>query len=1124
MTTFTTDEEFECFLKDYSDQWSNNPIEDQWPNNLFENQYPSDISNLTATIPIDWLDIEWPTNEVNNNPLEEKDSTSLISTSIVVPSNNACQSQLLTPTLNNKTTHESFISDTDWLINDQWVELINNIISEYNHNEGSESTQVGGTLLDSLRPRTKRLSDNVKPRIRKRPRGRPKTEVSDNLLTKRPVGRPKGSIKKRLNTHLTTTTNPTDQPSSAAQDSISIIGEQHTSPNVAAAAIEQLDARDDTIQQPVNTTDDSTQVINDDPLYKLVKRYTTTSSRFNISREVLDFDLTNKLFKNFIQAETEMREFFESLTRDYIDPLPENTKVAFYIASPSFDKPIRTKLMPKSQFNSLIIHTMLHKAIQSRSAQGKLNQLDGSKLQVGITAANLTVGSGLTAKDVYIYKRQTSIDKFAKRIRSLHLIKRDSIETNDNYCLIRAIVIGIAHLEAEDDDVSITKLLRPGNKKIRKATYKLVDTLKIPNKPLGLEYARLIEDYLKEYRIVIYGSTCRTDEPIYWNKDRSFDKYIYILHSENHYRIITSIKAYFNTSYFCDKCLARYQYIGAHSCSAICKACSRQNCIPDVEQSKCIACHIAVNNVECNRRHYEIQCTMRRICSVCKNIKGFSSHVCLNQKWCSNCKKAVDLNHKCYILTVQEEERRDKITKDKPFRGFVFYDFEAYVDPDTGNHVVNLAMANKVCKECIEIIDRDKRCIICTKKYVYHNITEFVDWLLDEENEYFIFIAHNAKGKYYQVSNMTFLNISSNEGYDAHFIINEIHKQQIPRDSDINVILSGSKIIGVGFRRIMLKDSSLFIPMPLDQFETAFELNDMNLKKGFFPHAFNKPENYDYIGPMPPQECYGIKFFNSKKLDEFKKFYQANNIFDFKNELAEYCWSDVMVLTEGCLRFSRLWREQSKINDSDPGFCPLQKKLTLASACNYLFRRKFMEPETLALTPPNGYNPKNNQSHSCYAWLTYLSVKHQIYIQHARNGGEKRMGDYYLDGYCEESKTIYEFHGCMFHGCYLCYKPESFNPILRCSHSVVRKRHDQRMHYLRNVLSKNFKDFTVCEIWEHEWKILAATEDVQKILSQCKVSEPLNPRDSLFGGRTNAFKLYHKCSENEKIKYIDYTR
>lgn len=42
-------------------------------------------------------------------------------------------------------------------------------------------------------------------------------------------------------------------------------------------------------------------------------------------------------------------------------------------------------------------------------------------------------------------------------------------------------------------------------------------------------------------------------------------------------------------------------------------------------------------------------------------------------------------------------------------------------------------------------------------------------------------------------------------------------------------------------------------------------------------------------------------------------------------------------------------------------------------------------------------------------------------------------------------------------------------------------------------------------------------------MNSLELNTPLDPRDSLYGGRTNALKLYHKCTSNEKIKYIDYT-
>jgi hypothetical protein len=62
-------------------------------------------------------------------------------------------------------------------------------------------------------------------------------------------------------------------------------------------------------------------------------------------------------------------------------------------------------------------------------------------------------------------------------------------------------------------------------------------------------------------------------------------------------------------------------------------------------------------------------------------------------------------------------------------------------------------------------------------------------------------------------------------------------------------------------------------------------------------------------------------------------------------------------------------------------------------------------------------------------WLKYIAVKNNIHILHARNGEEKKIGNYKLDGWHEETQTAYEFHGCVFHGCTRCYNQSSFNAL-----------------------------------------------------------------------------------------------
>lgn len=61
-------------------------------------------------------------------------------------------------------------------------------------------------------------------------------------------------------------------------------------------------------------------------------------------------------------------------------------------------------------------------------------------------------------------------------------------------------------------------------------------------------------------------------------------------------------------------------------------------------------------------------------------------------------------------------------------------------------------------------------------------------------------------------------------------------------------------------------------------------------------------------------------------------------------------------------------------------------------------------------------------------------------------------------------------------------------------------------------------------VWEHEFmKQITRSEPLQIYLSRLDIQERLNPRDSFFGGRTNAVKLHCKVENSEKIHYYDFT-
>jgi len=97
-------------------------------------------------------------------------------------------------------------------------------------------------------------------------------------------------------------------------------------------------------------------------------------------------------------------------------------------------------------------------------------------------------------------------------------------------------------------------------------------------------------------------------------------------------------------------------------------------------------------------------------------------------------------------------------------------------------------------------------------------------------------------------------------------------------------------------------------------------------------------------------------------------------------------------------------------------------------------------------------------------WLDFMAQKDNIHIEHARNGGEYAIpgSRFRADGFCRETNTIYEFHGCYFHGC-KCYDPNETNTISKKSMSELYDKTLQKEAYIRSA------GYNLITIWEHEW-------------------------------------------------------
>ncbi len=199
-------------------------------------------------------------------------------------------------------------------------------------------------------------------------------------------------------------------------------------------------------------------------------------------------------------------------------------------------------------------------------------------------------------------------------------------------------------------------------------------------------------------------------------------------------------------------------------------------------------------------------------------------------------------------------------------------------------HIANLIIAERVCIECLNNLNCNSGCRV----FVFYTNKEFCDWLFDNQHKDYTAIAHNL------------------QGYDGIFLMKYIKETTCNVTKNFEILMNGTKILTLKYRDVRLVDSFSFIPMSLEKFPKTFGLSE--LKKGYFPHDFNLPENQTYKGIIPDKEKYGYKFFSNAKLNEFEIWYakKSKELFDFKDELESYCLSDVKLLKDGCLTFRKI--------------------------------------------------------------------------------------------------------------------------------------------------------------------------------------------------------------------------
>lgn len=491
---------------------------------------------------------------------------------------------------------------------------------------------------------------------------------------------------------------------------------------------------------------------------------------------------------------------------------------------------------------------------------------------------------------------------------------------------------------------------------------------------------------------------------------------LYLYHvdteTEKHWHGIASIQGFFKTSYFCHTCLKPYKDKSKHTCATSCEICLHDHC-PETEfQIGCRTCGRICRSKACFERHrkqrvvkkqsYPPPCDLFHQCKKCRVVlqcckRSPDLHVC--QEWqCPNCLEYQIGEHHCFQKAYGSNlEKRNK--------KFIFYDFETRQDdifqceqgyrpsrirceqcvkkqrqcldcrlckncrdPSCGlqQHKVNFAVLQTSCHMCEkeELVDDatcsccGTRCFKCSRTYKGEYVNppcpdtcgkrevvfsgddaaeRFCYFVTSKHCKDSILIAHNAKS------------------FDLYPVLEVLIDRHSIRPSKI--IYNGSKIMYMHIAQklnLTFVDSLNFLPMKLAKIPDAFGLQE--LCKGYFPHLFNTKANQNYVGPYPGLKYYGYDFMSAgdrKKLAEWHAT-KRDETFNFREEMLQYCRSDVDILRRGCLEFRNLMINVTTIKESTVlangtvkttssiGVDPFDY-VTIASVCMGIFKTLFLK-------------------------------------------------------------------------------------------------------------------------------------------------------------------------------------
>lgn len=217
-------------------------------------------------------------------------------------------------------------------------------------------------------------------------------------------------------------------------------------------------------------------------------------------------------------------------------------------------------------------------------------------------------------------------------------------------------------------------------------------------------------------------------------------------------------------------------------------------------------------------------------------------------------------DHQCFMKPLSfSNEKRQAHAEAR----FMFFDYETYVN-EAKELVPNLAIVQ---------YDTGQQFVFPSSGNIGQDVTEeLCHFIFTEQHQDFFVIAHNF------------------QSFDGLFVLRWLLNNGIKADP----IMNGGKIVSmvVSDYHVTFRDSLAFVPTSLAGFPALVGIPD--LRKGDFPHRFNRRENWNRIVPFPTLDDFEIARRKDKDQQDLRSWYEKernekNGMYDFNKEFITYC-------------------------------------------------------------------------------------------------------------------------------------------------------------------------------------------------------------------------------------------